>query len=126
MTNAELIAASRSLQELAQERLPVAGALRVRRLMREVQAHLDDVEGVRKELLQRHAKKGEDGQLALDASGNATFEGDALTAFLSEYEELMAQTMEFERGLAVADLGQIDVKPAVLMGLGALLEEGAR
>lgn len=125
MNNGELVAANRALNELAEERLPVAGALRVRRLLREVQAHLDDVEAVRKELLRRHGEVGEDGQLALDASGNATFEGDALVAFLSEYEELMAQTAEYERGLTVADLGQIEVKPAVLVGLGALLEEVA-
>ena len=123
MSNADVMSAGQALAELSQERLPVSGAVRVRKVVRAVQAHLDDVEAVRKELLNRYACKCEDGKLILDERENATFDGDGLERFQADYAELMAQTAEFERGLAVADLGSIEVRPAVLVGLGTLLEE---
>jgi len=123
MTNVELLAAGQSLRELAAERLPIEGALRVRRVIREVQGPLDDTEAVRQELLRRHGKVGEDGRPVLDEQGNVKFDGDGLKRFQADYTELMAQTVEIEQVVRVADLGSIEIAPAVLMGLGALLEE---
>ena len=124
MSNIDVQRAAEALRELSQERLPVAGALRARKVIRVVQAHLDDVEGVRKELLSRYACKDEHAQLVLDERGNATFDDDGLERFQADYLELMEQTVEFEHGLTVADLGSIEVRPATLVALGALLEEG--
>ena len=124
LSNMDVQRAAEALRELGQERLPVAGALKVRKLVKAVQAHLDDVEGVRKELLSRYACKDEHDQLVLDERGNATFEADGLQQFQADYLELMEQTVEFEHGLTVADLGSIEVRPATLVALGALLEEG--
>lgn len=124
LSNMDVQRAAEALRELSQERLPVAGALKVRKVIKAVQAHLDDIEAVRKDVLSRHARKDEKGELVLDERGNATFEGDGLEGFQADYTELMMQTATFERGLTVADLGSITVRPATLVALGALLEEG--
>lgn len=118
-TNGELVAANRALNELAQERLPVAGALRVRQVLRAVKAHLEDVDAVIAQIVERHAVHGDDGQIVQPSPGMValTEEGQA------EYIELMRQPAEFERGVRVTDLGAIEVKPSVLVELGALLEE---
>lgn len=120
MSNVELVAANSALNELAQERLPVAGALRVRQVLRAVKAHLEDVDAVIAQIVERHALRDDDGNVQQPSPGMVLLadEGQA------EYAELMGQPAEFERGVRVADLGKIDVKPSVLVELGTLLEEG--
>ena len=120
----DLIAASTALAELAQQRLPVVGALRVQKVIKAVQGHLDDAEVVRKQLLDRHARKDKHGELACDDQGNATFDDDGMERFRSDYVELMGQQVEIEHGIRVSDLGSIEIAPATLLALGALLEEG--
>jgi len=123
MTNGEVMQAAKALEELGRERLPVPGALRVRKVTRAVQAHLADVEAVRMDLLKRHARTDEAGELVLGEGGIATFEDGAQADFAREYEALMAETWQTEYGVRVSDLGSIEVRPSVLVGLGALLED---
>lgn len=119
VSNGELVTANRALNELAEERLPVAGALRVRRLLREVRAHLEDVDAVIAQIVDRHGVRGEDGEIEQPSPGMVLLsdEGQA------EYAALLAQEAEIEHGLRVSDLGSIDVKAATLLALGSLLEE---
>lgn len=123
MTNGELMGAAKALEELGRERLPVAGALRVRKVTRAVQAHLQDVEAVRVDLLKRHARTDEAGELVLGEGGIATFEDGARERFAADWEALLAETWQTEYGVRVSDLGNIEVRPSVLVGLGTLLEE---
>lgn len=124
MTNGEVMQAAQALEELGRERLPVPGALRVRKVTRAVQAHLADVEAVRMDLLKRHARTDEAGELVPSEGGIATFESDeARERFTADWEELLAERVEFEYGVRVSDLGAIEVRPAVLVKLGPLLEE---
>ena len=123
MTNGEVIQAAQALEELGRERLPVPGALRVRKVTRAVQAHLQDVEAVRMDLLKRHARTDEAGELVPGEGGIATFEDGARERFIADWEALLAERVEFEYGVRVSDLGNIEVRPSVLVELGALLEE---
>lgn len=123
MTNGELMGAAKALEELGRERLPVAGALRVRKVTRAVQAHLQDVEAVRVDLLKRHARTDEAGELVLGEGDIATFEDGARERFAADWEALLAETWQTEYGVRVSDLGNIEVRPSVLVGLGTLLEE---
>lgn len=124
MTNGEVLQAAQALEELGRERLPVPGAPRVRKVTRAVQAHLADVEAVRMDLLKRHARTDEAGELVPGEGGIATFEDGAKERFIADWKALLAERVEFEYGIRVSDLGNIEVRPSVLVGLGALLEEG--
>lgn len=119
MNNGELVAANRALNDLAQERLPVAGALRVRQVLRAMKAHLEDVDAVIAQIVERHALRDDDGNVQQPSPGMVSLTEDGQR----EYVELMGQPAEFERGVRVADLGKIDVKPSLLVDLGALFEE---
>ena len=121
-----LMEARSALQELGKLRLPVVGALRVTRLLKEVQGHLDDVETVRKELLERHGEKGADGQLVIDEHGNVTFADDAWQKFQADYEELMSHQVQIQHSVRVVDLGSIEIAPSTLLALGDLLEDTER
>jgi hypothetical protein len=124
LKNAELGRAVEALKALSAERLPVIGALRVRKLTRAVAEHLEDVEGVRKGLLERYGQKGEDGKLIVE--GNAVpLIPETMLEFQAEFAALMAGEWSTEYSLRVSDLGKGDIAPQVLIDLGGLLDEGA-
>lgn len=123
ITNGELRQAAGALSELARARLPVVGALRLRKLIRAVDARLEDVEAVRMDLLKRHAELDESGAITWSEDGRARLSDEAEQAFAREYEELMSQEAEFDRGIRPEDLGSIEVAPLTLLQLGSLLED---
>ena len=123
LKNAELGRAIEALRSLAAERLPVIGALRVRKLTRALAEHIADVEGVRKELLDRYGKKDEDGKLIVE--GNAVpLIPETMMEFRAEFAALMAGEFSTEYPVRVSDLGKGDIAPQVLIDLGGLLDEG--
>lgn len=121
--NAELGRAAEALKALAAERLPVIGALRVRKLTRALTEHIADVEGVRKELLDRYGQKGEDGRLVVEGD-RISLVPETMLEFQAEFATLMAGEFTTEYPLRVSDLGVGEIAPQVLIGLGELLDEG--
>ena len=124
LKNAELGRAIEALKALAAERLPVSGALRVRKLTRSLTEHIEDVEGVRKELLERYGRKGEDGKLIIEGNTVPLIPETALE-FQGEFLVLMTGEWSTEYPLRVSDLGKGEIAPQVLIDLGGLLDEGA-
>ncbi len=124
VTYQELLTAQTALTELVQITLPITGALHVRRLITELNAVLADFEATRIELLRRHARLDERGELILDAQHSAQFE-DALArqAFEREYQGLVAESVEIQQTLCASDLTGTEIKPRVLLALGPLLED---
>lgn len=124
LTNGELLQAMDGLRELTKLELPVAGALRVRKVIRAVDAHLADINDTRRSLIERYAVRGDDGQVKIGAGGQVTFEGEGAATFTAEYTELLGLTWEHPYGIRVSDLGtKIELAPQVLLSLGNLLEE---
>lgn len=115
------------LTQLSQRRLPVAGALRVRKVTRAVQEHWDDLQAIRMELIKQYCKKGEDGQpVPTQSNGQVTFEfesEEARQAFMTEWSELMQQEFTHPYGIEEAHLGNDDIEPNVLIGLDEFLVE---
>lgn len=127
MNNVEAQQALQALTELARVKLPVSGALRVRKIIKALQAHMEDVEAVRIDIIGRYAKRDEDGHIITEnnqENGTVVFEDDdAKAEFLGEYQKLMAETWETDLTIRVSDLGSGEIEPAVLIALGDLLEE---
>ena len=123
LKNAELGRAIEALKALAAERLPVSGALRVRKLTRSLTEHIEDVEGVRKELLERYGRKGEDGKLIIEGN-TVPLIPETMLEFQSEFAALMTGEWSTEYPLRVSDLGTGEIAPQVLIDLGGLLDEG--
>jgi hypothetical protein len=123
LKNAELGRAIEALKLLAAERLPVIGALRVRKLTRALAEHITDVEGVRKGLLDRYGKKDEDGKLIIEGN-QIPLIPETMLEFQAEFATLMAGEFTTEFPVRVSDLGKIDIAPQVLIDLGGLLDEG--
>jgi len=123
LKNADLGRAIEALRSLAAERLPVIGALRVRKLTRALTEHIEDVEGVRKGLLDRYGKKDEDGKLIIEGN-QIPLIPETMLEFQAEFATLMAGEFTTEYPVRVSDLGKGDIAPQVLIDLGGLLDEG--
>lgn len=134
LTNTQAMQAHAGLTELAGLLLPPAGALRIRRITRELRAHLQDVEAERKKLIEAHAARaddgriialGEDGKPVPGGSGVVQFANDeARAAFDSGYTALMSATWETEYPVRASDLGtSAAMRAETLLALGELLEE---
>jgi len=123
LKNAELGRAIEALKLLAAERLPVIGALRVRKLTRTLTEHLTDVEGVRKGLLDRYGKKDADGKLIVEGN-QIPLIPETMLEFQAEFATLMAGEFTTEYPVRVSDLGKGEIAPQILIDLGGLLDEG--
>jgi len=123
LKNADLGRAIEALRSLAAERLPVIGALRVRKLTRAIAEHIADVEGVRKELLERFGQKDEDGKLIIEGN-QIPLIPETMLEFQAEFATLMAGEFTTEYPVRVSDLGKGEIAPQILIDLGGLLDEG--
>ena len=124
LTNTEAKEALGALHVLAGEKLPIAGALRIRKLMRALDAHLGDVDAELRKIVQEYALKDDVGQpVPGEQPGSIKLIPELLDEAQARLVELWAATWETEHGVRVADLGTIDVTPETLLRLGPLLED---
>ena len=126
--NAEIPAALEGLQELAQLKVPVAGALRVRKVLRALSEHWNDALEVRNQLARECClldDKGEPVQETQpDGSVTSPWRDDAAREdFQQRWAELLAQEFTHSYGIEIAHLGEIEVTAATLLKLGDLLVE---
>lgn len=126
--NGDIPNALASLNALSREKLPVKGALKVRKLNRTLTTAWSLVDEVRKKLLDEHAAKDEAGNnLAGDPApdGQATTKlaDDKKQAFYAAWQELLGEEVEINDTLKPDDLGNREIEPALLIQLGDLLEE---
>jgi hypothetical protein len=123
MKNLDILIGQQALAQLAQEKMPVGAGIKVRRLTRQMTEAAGDIEAARKELLETHAKR--------DADGNTLFIDAEKTQFAVapefhvEWQALLALDADvtIDRPLRPGDLAGVSVAPALLMGLGELLED---
>jgi hypothetical protein len=126
ITNAAVLPAYLALNQLSQQKLPVAAAFRVRQMHRAITTALEDLESVRNGLIERYALRDEAGAVMNgepDPQGNPTIllSQEGAEQIPTAMAELLAQPVECPT-LSVASLGEaLSIEPGVLMSLGDLL-----
>jgi len=120
LTTAEAQEAQGALLEMAQERVSVTTALKIKHLLRAVSQQINDANEVKQERLTAFL---ETHGLELDDKGSVKLETtelqDEWTATLSE---VMAATVEYDRWFEVDEMPATLVG-AIVVGLGPLLVE---
>jgi len=125
ITNAELTnLVMPALMELANRKLPPAGALRIRRMVRELGNREKDLNAERIKLLTEYGLKGEDGKLRQDQRGAVVFGEGSEEEFSAAYAPFLAEQIESVATLTMAHLGDAEIEPSLLIGLCDLLDEG--
>lgn len=126
--NGEIPSMIGALDQLSMEKLPVKGALKVRKAVRSLRSTWDIIDDVRKKLLDEHAEKDADGK---NVPGEPLPNGQMTTkldeskraAFHAAWVELLEQESEVVDTLTAEDLGTREVSPALLIQLGDLLTD---
>jgi len=119
--NSEIITAFEALREMAEVYLPVSGALKVRRIAKELQNRVEEVEEVRKQLVTKYGAKDENGEVIVLENGAAQIED--IEGFSREYKELMEISSSYDTVLTKEDLGSGEVKVQTVIKLGPWLED---
>ena len=114
---------------LAKE-LPVKTAYWLARFLDKMRAEIGSTENIRMKLVDKYAKKDKDGKFIFkkDDKGKDLQEYDFTKEnyinFVKEYDELSQIEMEIDfKPIKLADLGDITLKPVVLIQLGKIIEE---
>lgn len=128
IANAEALTVLDGLNDLAQLKLPVAGALRIRKVTRALQEHWRDVLEVRAQLARECCVLGDDGEPVQEKQEDGSVvspfrDDDARDEFQQRWGELMAEEFSHPFGVEVAHLGNIEVTAATLLKLGEFLVE---
>lgn len=113
-----------ALLQLAQRKLPARGALRIRRMVRELGNHEKDLNAERIKLLTEYGQKGDDGKLKQGERGNVVFGEGGEAEFSTAYAPFLATEIEYPASLTMQHLGDAEIEPAILIGLCDLLDEG--
>ena len=97
------------LTRLASEPLPLKTAFKLKGIIKVATEEFNKYEDVRKDALQRHGLKNEDGSMQIDERNNVQFDQDGLRAFAGELNELGQLDVE----LPTVTLDQLGDKIAI-------------
>lgn len=128
LTNKQVLDALLALNGLADLKIPPKAALKVRKLHRAVQEAWEDVETIRKKMVEEYTEKDGEGKPVQGEpiNGQTTYkltkEGESL--FNAAWLDLMKAPVDLNVSpLTIADLGSTEVQAGLLIGLGPLLDE---
>jgi len=124
--NSEIPGILEALNELAELEVPVAGALRIRKVIRALREHWQDVAAVQEQIAKECCQLDEKGELVRvqqeDGSVSSPFRDDeAREKYLQRWRELMEEEFAHPWGIEVKHLGKNDVKASILIRLGEFL-----
>jgi hypothetical protein len=94
-----------ALNKLSAEPLPLRTAFKLKGIVKKAREEYSKYEEVRKEALQRHGEKNEDGTLKVDDRNNVQFTPEGIQAFASELNQLTSLDMEMPT-LTLSELGE--------------------
>jgi len=94
-----------TLQKLSSEPLPLRTAFKLKGIIKITREEFDKYEEVRKEALQRHGQKNEDGSLKVNDAGSVIFSDDGIKAFVAELNDLALVDINLPT-IGLAELGE--------------------
>lgn len=127
ITNGEVLSALTALNALLDKEVPIAGAMRIRRVSRALAEQVRDVQAERQRIIMRHAKLNEKGEPVAQMpespeAGEPAWLDDAhRTQAITEVGELMALPFELSQGIELEHLGKIEISAMTALQLGAVL-----
>jgi len=128
LQNSSLPTALAALRILAERKLPVRVALKVTKLTRELNIAWEDVDKVRRSLVDEYTEKDESGDpvtgQSADGQSVVKIVEDKLEEFGVAWTELLTGEVEFQTTISVSEFGDaFEVEPSILIDLGDLLVE---
>lgn len=127
ITNGEVLNALVAAKGLMNEKLPPRGALKVRKIDRDLTTAWGDVEAVRQGLIDEYAERDDAGAVVngepIDGQTTVKIAAEHREAFNAAWAELMGAEVPAPAVLSVEDFGSAEIAPAVLVALGNLVSD---
>lgn len=114
--------AREALTKLFQAHLPMAVALKIKRLVIAVDAELNKYDQMRATLIEEYANKDDKGAIIKDEKGNVDFTPEKKAEFFKKEAELKDMDVLIQP-LKISDLGEIPLSAQDLFALDKILKE---
>lgn len=124
ITNNDLATLASAVKELSEKEMPFKTALKMSKNLKILTEKMQDLATDEKELIEKYAEVGEDGQ-AIKPDGTFAIPPKCFDQYLKERKELMEFEVELTGlyTLAISEVESISIKPTVLSGLERIIEE---
>ena len=96
------------LKRLAEEQLPVKGAIKLKETLVKIDAEYLAFDQKRIELVKQFCQKNEDGSVMVNEAGNASFDDEGMQNFTKELNTLVSSEIEITP-ISVDELGDVKI-----------------
>lgn len=103
--------------------IPVQLAWKLRGLAKFLEEQSKTYEEMRKELLQKHGKKDDKGELLMGDNGQVEFDEGKKDAFIKDHKALLDQEVEIKDKIKLNDLAAVKLSASDLLVLEDLIQE---
>lgn len=112
----QIINAKDSLVELSQKDLAVMASYRVAKILKKIDPEIAIYEDERIKLIRKYGEESEPGRLQVKQEN--------IPEYVKELETLVQQEVDIDiQKVKISEIGNIDIKPAVLINLDFMIEE---
>ena len=114
----DLLNGTEALQKLAGTDLKAKVAWQVGKLIKAAEAEMQSFNTTRVELIKKYGEKNESGELITDDEGNCKINGEKVTDFSNELNDLINQEVELNASkLNMDEIGDVNFTPTEMVGL---------
>lgn len=124
MTVQEMLDSVSALKNINEKKMPAKTAYQFARIIREIEKELNSFQDTRKKLIERFAKKDEDGKLIEDKEGNVQIFPEKEKDFKKEADELMKSKIKINcERINLDDILDNEFSPAEIVELFKFIKE---
>ena len=112
-----------SLNKVMRAEIPVQLAWKLKGLAKFLESQNQAYEEMRNELLKKHGRKDDKGELLMAENGQVEFDEGKRDAFIKEHQELLNQEVEVKDKIKLSDLSSVRLSASDLLVLEDLIQE---
>lgn len=124
MTMQEILNVTPILQNMINNKFRGADALRITRLVREINNELSNFDNINSSIIEKYAEHDEEGNLIINDEHQYKIAAEHYAAFQEEINALLSETVDLNvEKLKPTIFDDLDITPAELITLERLIEE---
>ena len=123
ITLEELVNCADGLKSLSQKQLKARPAYTVGKLLKAVDAEMNEFNTARMNLIKKYGDKDNNNELITDENGNVHIPNEAINTFNQELQELLGASIELNvNKIKLNDIGEVDFTPGEMAQLDPFIE----
>lgn len=120
----DVVNATGTFNKIMQQSFKGSLAFKIARLARELDKEMQTFNEERQKIIQKYAKKDENGELITDENGNVTFDTDKVQEVNEEFNSLLGTELEVNADkLPMECMDSFELTPQEMLGIEMFFEE---